>query len=127
MTAGVEYYWTDSSKRSLKLPAPQYIDYVMTWLQNQLLDESVFPTKADGEFPKEFISIVRIIFKQLFRIMAHIYYSHFDKILQMSAEAHLNTLTAHLLCFIREFDLVERKELAPLQDLMDEFEALNRI
>ena len=38
-----EYHWID--KRS-SLPAPQYIDFVFTSIQNTLLDESVFPTKA---------------------------------------------------------------------------------
>lgn len=47
MTAGqIEYPWIDSSKRSVKIPAPQYIDYVFTFIQNVTRDESVFPTKA---------------------------------------------------------------------------------
>jgi hypothetical protein len=28
------------------LPAPTYIDYVMTWVQNMLDDDNVFPTKS---------------------------------------------------------------------------------
>ena len=30
----------------MQLPAPTYIDYVMTWVQNLLDDENVFPTKS---------------------------------------------------------------------------------
>ena len=137
MHAGVqsEYLWIDSQKRSVKISAPQYADYVMSWIQNLVNDESVFPTKAgkflqetkdtrtDGEFPKDFHATVKQIFRQLFRILAHIYHAHYEKILHMSAEAHLNTLTAHLLAFVKEFDLIEKRELVPLQDLIDEFEA----
>jgi hypothetical protein len=50
MTAGqVEYPWIDSSKKSIKIPAPQYIDYVFSFIQNLSRDEHVFPTKA-GNF-----------------------------------------------------------------------------
>jgi MOB kinase activator 1 len=81
----------------------------------------------DGEFPRDLLMTVRSIFKQLFRILAHIYHAHYDKILHMSAESHLNTLMAHVFAFIKEFDLVEKKELAPLQELMEEFEQANKI
>lgn len=41
-----EYIWTDSQKKSFKVPAPQYIDYVMTYIQNMVDDEATFPTKS---------------------------------------------------------------------------------
>jgi MOB kinase activator 1 len=44
--SSLDYTWVDQSRKSVKLPAPTYIDYVMTWLQNMLDDDSVFPTKA---------------------------------------------------------------------------------
>lgn len=40
------YTWTDQNQKKNKLPAPTYIDYVMTWAQNLINDENVFPTKA---------------------------------------------------------------------------------
>ena len=30
----------------MQLAAPTYIDYVMTWVQNLLDDENIFPTKS---------------------------------------------------------------------------------
>ena len=42
----LDYTWIDHSRKQVKLPAPTYIDYVMTWLQNLLDDETVFPTKS---------------------------------------------------------------------------------
>lgn len=42
----VEYTWSDSLSKKVKLPAPQYIDYMTSSLENTLNDESIFPTKA---------------------------------------------------------------------------------
>jgi MOB kinase activator 1 len=42
----LDYTWIDSNHRQVKLPAPTYIDYVVTWIQKTLDDETVFPTKA---------------------------------------------------------------------------------
>ncbi|PSS35380.1 hypothetical protein PHLCEN_2v1675 [Hermanssonia centrifuga] len=48
MAAGpaLNYTWVNQDRKSVQLPAPTYIDYVMTWVQNLLDDDSVFPTKA---------------------------------------------------------------------------------
>lgn len=44
---GFEYAWTDyATKRASKISAPQYADYVMTWMENLIHDEAVFPTRA---------------------------------------------------------------------------------
>ncbi|KAJ3124418.1 MOB kinase activator 1B [Nowakowskiella sp. JEL0407] len=124
---GVEYTWIDSSKKAVKVSATSYVDYVMTWIQDILNDESIFPIKSGIEFPKDFVSHIRAIFRHLFRVFAHIYHSHYERILCLSAEGHLNTLFAHFVCFAREFDLIDRKELAPLNDLVVELEATGRI
>jgi MOB kinase activator 1 len=65
------------------------------------------------------MNTVKVIFKRLFRVYAHIYYSHFDKIMSLSAEAHLNTCFKHFSVFIKEFDLVDPAELRPLAHLID--------
>ena len=66
-----------------------------------------------------------MIFKQLFRVFAHIYACHFDKIQHAAADRHLNTLFAHFICFSREFDLIDRREFAPLQELILDMEREN--
>ncbi len=32
-------------KKAIKVSAPEYVDYLMTWVQNQLDDETIFPSK----------------------------------------------------------------------------------
>lgn len=63
----------------------------------------------------DFVNTVKTIFKRLFRIYAHIYHSHLDKFQLLGAEAHLNTCFKHFIYFTHAFQLVDRKELAPLQ------------
>lgn len=50
MSAGpkYEYHWADGQtiKKAIKCSAPEYVDYLMTWVQNQLDDESTFPSKV---------------------------------------------------------------------------------
>ena len=70
-------------------------------------------------FPKTFQSTVKTVFKRLFRVYAHIYHSHFPKIVSLGEEAHLNTSFKHFIFFVQEFKLIEPKELAPLQELID--------
>jgi len=49
MSAGpkYEYHWADGHtvKKPIKCSAPKYIDYLMTWVQDQLDDEALFPSK----------------------------------------------------------------------------------
>jgi len=123
MSAGpkYEYLWADGDavKKPIRCSAPEYIDYLMSWIQSNLDDENVFPSRVDVPFPKNFQTIVKNIFKKLFRVYAHIYYSHFQKIVTLGEEAHLNTCFKHFYYFITEFGLVDKKELSPLQDLID--------
>lgn len=73
----------------------------------------------ENQFPKDFENIVKTIFKRLFRILAHIYYSHFDLIVQAGADGHLNTLFTHFILFSNQFDLIDQREYAPLADLIE--------
>jgi MOB kinase activator 1 len=49
MSAGpkYEYHWADglTVKKPIKCSAPKYIDFLMTWVQDQLDDETLFPSK----------------------------------------------------------------------------------
>lgn len=50
-------------------------------------------------FPANFKEVVKTIFKRLFRVYAHIYHSHFQKIVSLKEEAHLNTCFKHFILF----------------------------
>ncbi|KAJ3157513.1 MOB kinase activator 1B [Irineochytrium annulatum] len=122
MSAGpkFEYLWADgvAFKKPVKVSAPEYVDYLMTWVQSQLEDESVFPSKVGVPFPKAFQGIVKTIFKRLFRVYAHVYHAHFPRCVGLGEEAHLNTSFKHFIFFVQEFQLIDKKELAPLDELI---------
>lgn len=130
MSAGpkYEYHWADGHtvKKPIKCSAPKYIDYLMTWVQDQLDDETLFPSKigiyiifctlflsiflktnplilffAGVPFPKNFLSIAKTILKRLFRVYAHIYHQHFSEVVQLGEEAHLNTSFKHFIFFVQ--------------------------
>ena len=52
-------------------------------------------------------------------IIVEIAFIYFQEIVSLGEEAHLNTSFKHFVYFIQEFDLIDRKELAPLQELID--------
>lgn len=127
MSAGprFEYKWADGVrfKRPIRCTAPKYMDYMMNWAQATLDDESIFPTRVGDPFPKNIRQVICTIFKRLFRVYAHMYVLHFVSIQEMGAEPHLNTCFRHFMLFVREFDLIEPQELAPLAELIEKIYA----
>lgn len=123
MSAGrkYEYHWADGTtvKKPIKCSAPKYIDYLMSWVQCQLDDEALFPSRIGVPFPRNFLSVAKTILKRLFRVYAHVYHQHRDDVRRLDEEAHLNTSFKHFIYFIEEFNLIDKKELTPLQDLID--------
>lgn len=120
MTAGPqnEYYWSDGKSSPIGFPAPIYIDYLMTWVQDELDDENIFPSQIGKQFPENFSHIAQTIMKRLFRVYAHIYHQHFELIEQLKAIEHLNTSFKHFILFVQEFNLIDTKQLFPLEDLI---------
>ncbi len=49
-----EYLWADGQnvKTPLKVSAGEYIDYLMTWVENQLNNENLFPIQIGIKFIK---------------------------------------------------------------------------
>ncbi|EGW34783.1 uncharacterized protein SPAPADRAFT_133288 [Spathaspora passalidarum NRRL Y-27907] len=129
MNAGpnTNYLWVDSNGQAVNLPAGQYIEYVISWISNKLNDQSIFPTKNGGAFPPNFLKDCKNITRQMFRIFAHIYHNHFEKIIHLSLEAHWNSFFAHFVSFVKEFNLIDRSELEPLLPLIENFEQQGKI
>ncbi|KAG0015665.1 MOB kinase activator 1B [Podila clonocystis] len=123
MSAGpkYEYHWKDDGqfKKPARVSAPIYVDHLMSWVQSQLDNEAIFPSKIGVEFPHQFKPLIHDIFRRLFRVYAHIYATHFSVIVSLGEEAHLNTSFKHFILFVKEFNLIDQKELAPLADLIE--------
>lgn len=123
------------------MPAPEYVEHLMTWVQGNIDNEQIFPSRigklltipvtqtlADrGEyigvpFPKSFSQTIRQIFKRLYRVYAHIYCHHYPVIVHLGLEPHLNTSFKHYVLFIDEHGLEKgagKDFWGPLGDLVD--------
>lgn len=62
---------------------------------------------------------MRIICKKLFRVYAHVYHHHLQEFIKRNAEVHLNTSFKYFGMFTREFELISKKEEAPLRKLLE--------
>lgn len=125
----LNYTWINQDRKSVQLPAPTYIDYVMTWVQNLLDDENTFPTKSGKrvisalymsqvaemlsgkDFAATFPSTVKHVYRQLLRVFAHLYHAHYPQILHLRSEPHFNSLFAHFLAFGKEYELLDVKDI----------------
>lgn len=65
MSAGekYEYLWADGVKivKPVLLSAPDYVDHLMTWVEEQINDESIFPLSQGTPFPKHFPKVVLLV------------------------------------------------------------------
>ena len=107
MTAGdkYQYLWMDgvAMKKPTSVSAPRYVDLLLTWVESQLNDEALFPIRFDAPFPKRFKEAVcGPIYRRSSRIYSHVYHHHYTRIVDMGAEAHLNTCFKHFIYFVYE-------------------------
>lgn len=120
-----EYLWQDSTnyKRPTKMPAPEYIEHLLSWAQSNMDNEAIFPSRIGAPFPKTFQATLKQIFKRLYRVYAHIYCHHYPVVLQLGLEPHLNTSFKHYCLFVDEHGLNQgsRDFWGPLGDLVESF------
>ncbi|KAH7061260.1 Mob1/phocein [Macrophomina phaseolina] len=118
-----EYLWQDSEnyKKPTKMPAPEYIEHLMAWVQSNIDNESMFPSRIGVAFPKQFPALIRQLFKRLYRVYAHIYCHHYPVIIALGLEPHLNTSFKHYVLFVDEHQLNQgsRDYWGPLGDLVE--------
>lgn len=128
-TEEYEYLWQETSplnsnspslpKRPVSLPACEYIENLMNWVQGFFDNDNIFPSKIGAPFPQQFRILVKTIFKRLFRIYAHIYCHHFHEISELGLQSHLNTSLKHYVLFANEFSLISTNDYGPLEDLVE--------
>jgi MOB kinase activator 1 len=74
------------------------------------------------ESAKLFGPTVKNIFRRLLRVFAHIYYHHFEFIAKnKELEQDLHSTFKWFYYFAMAFELVDKKDFEPLQQLIDTF------
>ena len=113
--AGFEYRWADgvTIKKPIRCSSPEYVDYVMSWVDGQINNENIFPPSEDVPFPDQFLKYIRDIFKRLFRVFAIIYSKEplFNVFESIEAAPHLNTSFKHFMFFCLQHKLVAEQEM----------------
>lgn len=114
------FAWADGDKIKVptKMSAPRYMEHLLIWVEKQLADETFLPVQAGVVFPPHFKKGIKVIYKRLFRLYAHVFHSHFKEMMEGEADAHLNHSFKHFIYFVKEFDLIDEEELEPLKDLI---------
>lgn len=115
---------------------------VQRWMTTHLDDENVFPTdpltvmsslypgRPTGEndlwlgaragFPEKFHGLCRCLFRHLFRVYAHMYWSHFtEPLYNLSLERHLNSCFCYFLHTAAALDLMDKEDVRPMQHFID--------
>ena len=100
------------------MSANEYINTLFQYISD-LFKRAPYNECENGIFPDDFMKTVSNIFKRLFRVYAHVYHHHLDEFIKQKAEIHLNTSFKYFGMFVREFDLISRKEEAPLHRLLE--------
>lgn len=122
MTAAkYEFLWSSSKKQPFDLSATQYIHHLLDWVQEQLDDETVFPTDSKNQFPEDYLDTCRLIVKRLFRVYAHVYHHHMEQVRMLREDGHLNSSLKHFTYFVQEFNLMSHGDLEPLRGFIQSF------
>lgn len=56
--------------------------------------------------------------RRLFRVFAHLYWSHYRRICAIGLQDEINNRFVHLMLFLLEFNLIEAQELRPLKKVI---------
>lgn len=122
-SAGPKFKFLFKDNKEYIKPEPlcekDYIELSLDYIESSLNNESIFPSQEDVPFPKKFGGEVKVILKRLFRIMALLYHNHFNELETAGNTSMLNTVFKHWLMFVTEFKLMEKADMAPLQDLIE--------
>lgn len=122
--SGVEYRWSDGTAEAVSVSAPVYIDKVLSWIADQMNDETKFPDDDDEEKAlrvfqtPQFAALCGQIFRRLFRVYGIIYSSFFGTLEALEMAPHLNSCFKHFMFFCTEFGLLPEREVEPLEVLV---------
>lgn len=122
---------------------------VQRYISSKIDDSNIFPTDAAGVsyadnpafgnplpdaggdwvgkrsgFPQNFMETCQLIFRQMFRVYAHLYWSHFDDMFSLNLEKSMNSCFSHFILTATTLNLLKKSDLEPMQPLIDLWAAL---
>ncbi|KAG5974296.1 hypothetical protein E4U55_008238 [Claviceps digitariae] len=144
------FTWLNNRREPVELPACEYMMLMQRWISGKIDDTNIFPTEPSGVsyahnpgstttplsqltnqgdaeyigkrsgFPDKFVDICQMIFRQMFRVYAHLYWAHFtEPFYHLNLEKQLNSCFSHFLLTATALDMLKPQELEPMQALID--------
>ncbi|KAK5998886.1 Maintenance of ploidy protein mob2 [Cladobotryum mycophilum] len=141
------YTWLNRNHEAVELPAHEYMTLMHRWMSGKTDDVTIFPTDpatcsyevnpdlarspsqtedsddwlgARSGFPQNFSGTCQLIFRQIFRVYAHLYWDHFEEpFYHLSIEKALNSCFSHFILTATTLDMLQPSELEPMQYLID--------
>ncbi|KAH6998053.1 Mob1/phocein [Ilyonectria sp. MPI-CAGE-AT-0026] len=144
------FTWLNSRREPVELPAYEYMTLMQRWISGKIDDNNIFPTDPSGisyshnpaitttplsqltnlgepewigkrsGFPDKFLEICQMIFRQMFRVYAHLYWAHFtEPFYHLNLEKQLNSCFSHFVLTATALDMLKPSELEPMQPLID--------
>ncbi|KAM0427455.1 hypothetical protein ACHAPT_007415 [Fusarium lateritium] len=144
------FTWLNRNREPVELPAFEYMTLMQRWISGKIDDTNIFPTDPSGVsyshnsaitttplsqltnpgepewigkrsgFPDKFVDICQMIFRQMFRVYAHLYWAHFtEPFYHLNLEKQLNSCFSHFVLTATALDMLKPAELEPMQPLID--------
>eukprot|EP00457_Paulinella_chromatophora_P005373 gb/GEZN01005390.1/.p1 GENE.gb/GEZN01005390.1/~~gb/GEZN01005390.1/.p1 ORF type:complete len:510 (+),score=57.87 gb/GEZN01005390.1/:53-1582(+) len=125
----VDYLWqefkvgSNRNQKPEKVSASEYVKRLFAWVDSCLHDpvHSVFPTTPHSPVPRQAPQFAAKIIARLFRVYVHMFHAHFKRFEEVGGAAYLFDSFRYFAAFQEHFRLIPKKELAPLQDLLDKW------
>ncbi|KAI1143305.1 Mob1/phocein family protein [Hypoxylon sp. FL0543] len=148
--ANHSFTWLNNKREPVEVPAYEYITLMQRWISGKIDDTNIFPTDTNGVsyaqnrsitttplsqlsspedrdwigkssgFPENFVEVCQTIFRQMFRVYAHLYWAHFiDPFYHLNLEKQLNSCFSHFVLTACALDMLKPQELEPMQPLID--------
>lgn len=148
--ANHSFTWLNGRREPVELPAFEYMTLMQRWISGKIDDTNIFPTDPSGVsyshspgsasaslsqltnpgepewigkrsgFPDKFFEICQMIFRQMFRVYAHLYWAHFtEPFYHLNLEKQLNSCFSHFVLTATALDMLKPAELEPMQPLID--------
>eukprot|EP01107_Rhizomastix_libera_P011749 TRINITY_DN29385_c0_g1_i1.p1 TRINITY_DN29385_c0_g1~~TRINITY_DN29385_c0_g1_i1.p1 ORF type:complete len:222 (-),score=57.88 TRINITY_DN29385_c0_g1_i1:20-685(-) len=124
MNAGskAKFLWPGKDKEApIQLSAPEYIFRLIEWVDETTNDEKIFPAQG-STYPKTFLPSCKKLIRRIMHVYAHIFNVHWQDVMKLEAEAHVNICFKHLYYFGAEFGFFETDDLRPVATLIEKLE-----
>ncbi|KAH8885068.1 Mob1/phocein [Thozetella sp. PMI_491] len=151
MSAGPNhcFTWLNAQLQPVEIPAWEYLTLVQRYISGKIDNPALFPTDPSGVsyadnpafciplpdsgrdwvgkrsgFPENFNETCQTIFRQMFRVYAHLYWSHYDDLFSLNLEKAMNSCFSHFILTATTLNLLRRSDMEPMQPLIDLWAAL---